>query len=354
MRRLFVVFMGLVASALLVSCAGAPAAEPSPSSDERVVLSFAFTGGFAQAQIGEFEHSLADATPELVLTVDGSFDTNEFKVEQAIVDAVASGAVDLGWVGVRAFSELGVEDFDALIAPLLIDSIATERAVLDSDIPEQMMDGLADIGVTGLAVMGGSLRRPIAARSPIADLAGFDGVPFYAWHGEVNGLAIAALGAQPIDGAPPERDTGIENGTILAYENTLAYLAEAADRRANIMTANVNLWPSAGVLIANPATLARLSDAQRTALLDAAEGASARSLDVLPPAAELVAAACAQGARFAEASAANLAELNAALQPVYATLRTDASTARFLDQIIALKGSTPADTVEFPQDCAAG
>src|SRR5215213_9179858 len=44
--------------------------------------------------------------------------------EQQVVNDVAAGEVDLGWVGSRVFDTLGVESFQALTAPMLIDSYA--------------------------------------------------------------------------------------------------------------------------------------------------------------------------------------------------------------------------------------
>jgi hypothetical protein len=72
-----------------------------------------------------------------------------------------------------------------------------------------------------------------------------------------------------------DRADGHRQRTIRAYENTLAYLATALERRARIMTGNLNLWPSIGVLIANPATLAALPGA-RTGRRGIAVGAAAR------------------------------------------------------------------------------
>lgn len=61
--------------------------------------------------------------------------------EQQVVRAVAAGRVDLAWVGTRALDTLGVRDFRALDAPLLIDSYALEREVVASDVPGRMLKG---------------------------------------------------------------------------------------------------------------------------------------------------------------------------------------------------------------------
>lgn len=348
----------LTFAVLLGGCAATtpPApAEPAPeTAAEAAPLVFAFTGGFAAPQISAFERALSDAAADTIeLRISGDFDTNVFGVEQAIVEAVASGELDLGWVGARAFSELGVHDFDALIAPMLIDSLATQRAVLGSDLPERMLAGLEPLGVTGLAIIGGPLRRPIAAEAPLLSVADVAGIPFYSMHGDVPAASIAALGATNIDVAPPERNAGIADGSIRAYENTLAFLSDTTDRRANVMTANVNLWPGVGVLIAHPATLASLTDAQRAAL-DAAASTAARTWsDALADEDELARSVCANGGGLARATPDDLGGFADAFAVVHARLASDAATAGYLEEIRALKGDTPADAVRIPAGCDA-
>ena len=46
--------------------------------------------------------------------------------------AVAAGQVDLGWSGTRVFDTMGVTSFQALHAPMLIDSYALQHAVIAS------------------------------------------------------------------------------------------------------------------------------------------------------------------------------------------------------------------------------
>ena len=62
--------------------------------------------------------------------------------EQQVVRGVAAGRYDLGVVGTRVFDTLGVDSFQALTAPMLIDSYPLERAVIGSGIPTQMMRSL--------------------------------------------------------------------------------------------------------------------------------------------------------------------------------------------------------------------
>ena len=68
--------------------------------------------------------------------------------------------------------------------------------------------------------------------------------------------------------------------------------------------------------------------------------------------AELLAVMCKSGARFANASEADLAALRTAFAPVYASLEQDPETKAFIEQIQALKRSTPAGApLAIPAGC---
>ena len=85
------------------------------------------------------------------------------------------GEVDLGWVGTRVFDRLGVKSFQALTAPMLIDSYALQNAVIEGGITEEMMQGLDDLGVAGLGVLPDGLRKPIGVDGPILGPADWQG-----------------------------------------------------------------------------------------------------------------------------------------------------------------------------------
>ena len=87
--------------------------------------------------------------------------------EQQVVRAVAAGKVDLGWAGARVFDTMGVTSFQALQAPMLIDSYALEQAVAASDMPGQMLQGLDKVGVGA----SGSSPTVCASRSPSSTLS---------------------------------------------------------------------------------------------------------------------------------------------------------------------------------------
>ena len=118
------------------------------------------------------------------------------------------------------------------------------------------------------------------------------------------------------------------------------------------MTSNVTLWPQMDVLLANPARLEALTGEQRGWLKEAARDAATRSAVLAATDARALTDSCMAGARFAEASDADLAALRRAFQPVYAGLRRQSATREFLARIEALKQSTPAEAgLTIPTEC---
>jgi TRAP-type transport system periplasmic protein len=270
--------------------------------------------------------------------------------EQQVVRAVATGQVDLGHAGTRVFDTMGVTGFQALQAPMLIDSYALQRAVLEGGIPREMLQGLDRVGVVGLGVLGGGLSKPIAVKKPLLGLADWRGITFGTYKSEVQAQAIRSLGATPLEAFGIARDQALQDGKLQAFELfLLAYQLNTYEGLAPYVTANVNLWPQTEVLLANPGRLAALTGQQRGWLQQAATDVAVGRAD---PDAQLPTSMCKSGARFANASQADLAALRTAFAPVYASLEQDPKTKAFIKQIQALKQSTPAGApLAIPAGC---
>ena len=188
--------------------------------------------------------------------------------EQQIVGDVASGEADLGWVGTRVFDTLGVTSFQALTAPMLIDSYPLEDAVISGPIPAQMLAGLDSLDVTGLAVLGDGLRKPVAQDQPLVDVADWAGVTFNVFRSDSQEASVSAMGATPTDDLSGDVPYTAAERNLRIYQTN--YVANYP-----YVTANVNLWPQTVALLANPAMLSKLSDEQRGWVQRAAEEAAA-------------------------------------------------------------------------------
>jgi TRAP-type C4-dicarboxylate transport system substrate-binding protein len=270
-------------------------------------------------------------------------------VEQQIVDAVASGELDLGLVGTRAFKELGLTSFDALTAPFLIDSYSLQEAVLNSDMTAEMLETLDQLGVAGLAVIAGPLRRPLSTEALVLGPLDFAGLNFHTFRSPTNAATVAALGATHTDVWGEARDSGLEDGSIDATENGLEWVVN--NGRTTYATLNAAFWPATAVLVVNPDSLSELSTEQLDTLDASARQAFDTSTELASTDAELITQICASGKRFAEASADDLAALRDAVQPVYDVLDDDPVTAGHLEQIEALAASAPPDELTIPEGC---
>ena len=278
--------------------------------------------------------------------------------EAQVIRATAAGQVDLGWAGSRVFDTIGVRGLGALSAPMLIDSYPLESAVLKSFLPARMLAGLGRVHVTGLAVLGDTLRHPIAVRRSLLAPADWRGLSIGTYRSGVQEQAIRALGAIPVVAFGPYRTHDLTSGTIQGFELDVQRYAHGADvpvPSARYVTANVVLWPQFDVLVANPARLASLTAQQRGWLLQAAQQAAANSVNLVAGQdGPYIRQACAMGARFATATPADLAAMRRAFSPVYQNLGHEQQASAFIRQIEQLKNTTPPGPAPaIPVGCAA-
>jgi TRAP-type C4-dicarboxylate transport system substrate-binding protein len=273
--------------------------------------------------------------------------------EQQVVRGVAAGTFALGFVGTRIFDTLGVKSFQALSAPMLIDSYPLERAVIGSGIPRQMLAGLGRLRVTGLAVLADGLHKPDAVTHPLLRPSDWAGITFATFTSSAQDQAIRALGARVSNLFGNPLRAAVRSGKVQGFEkNLLTDQLNQEQAVAPYVTANLNLWPQTQAVIANPARLAQLTPQQRGWLQQAARDAAARSTGLFNIDQDLVDGLCEAGARFANATPAEIAGLRTAFAPVYASLDHDPQTKAFIEQIQQLKQRTPAGpALVIPPGC---
>jgi TRAP-type transport system periplasmic protein len=357
--RLAALILAVTAAMTVAGCSvgGESGADKAGGLREPLVLRLANTNG--QLDFTPTVAAFVDRVEELSggdLRIEPVNEWGDFAsdAERQVVTDVAAREVDLGWVGTRVFDTLHVKSFQALTAPMLIDSYALESAVIESGITEQMMRGLDGLGVAGLGVLPDGLRKPSGVSGPIVSPADWQGITFGTLSSNEQGEAIRALGATPEQAFGNNREQRLQNGTLQGFETSI-WIHEhnpALTGLAPYMTSNVTLWPQMDVLLANPARLEALTAEQRGWLKEAARDAASRSAVLAATDGRALTDSCMAGARYAEASDADLAALRRAFRPVYAGLRRQGSTREFLARIEALKQSTPAEAgLTIPAEC---
>jgi TRAP-type C4-dicarboxylate transport system substrate-binding protein len=350
------VALAVIAAVVAGGCGGGGSGDKAGGSGEPVVLRMANAYGDLQTApvIEQFVSQVKERSGgNLRIQVTSRWGDYADDAEQQVVRAVAAGKVDLGWAGARVFDTMGVPSFQALQAPMLIDSYALEQAVVASDMPGQMLQGLDKVGVRGLGVLPDSLRKPIAVKHPVLGLEDWRGITFGTLKSAGQAQAIRSLGATPMEVFRRSRNEALLDGRLQGLEMDLfVYEHGGPVQPAPYVTANVTLWPQMDVLFANPVRLGRLTEQQRGWLQQAAQDAAGRVAALADRDAQSLKNACRSGARFANASPADLAALRGAFASVYASLERDPQTKASIERIQALKRSTSAEApLAIPAGC---
>jgi TRAP-type C4-dicarboxylate transport system substrate-binding protein len=258
----------------------------------------------------------------------------EPRFEEGTLEDTRAGKVDVAWVGARAFDTVGVTSFQALVAPLLIDSYDLEAKVFEQGIPERMLDGVGDPDLVGIGVLPGPMRKLLGVSKPFVRPGDFAGQVVGLQDSAVAAATMRALGAKPRAVPSSAKLDGLD-----AYEQQLGSIAgNNYDERAKYVTANVNLWPRPLVIVMGKGAFASLTDEQQSALRDAAAAAIPKALEASRAEDEEAAALlCKRGMTFATASESDVAELRTALEPVHAELAADQESKSYVDDITSLK-----------------
>jgi TRAP-type C4-dicarboxylate transport system substrate-binding protein len=269
-----------------------------------------------------------------------SWRTGDPRYEAQTVQDVRQGKVDMAWVGARVMDHVGVTSFQALLAPMLVDSYDLERRVFEAGIPNQMLIDVADTGVVGVGVLPGPMRKVMGLAKPFLTPADFAGARIAAQDSALTQTTLHTLG-----GTPVPVPGGVKLHGVDGYEQQLESIAgNRYDSIAKFTTANLNLWPRPLVIIIGKAARAKLTGTQRETLRKAADAALVPAIDASRQEdQQALPVLCTSGMALPTALPQQLAGLRTAVQPVYASLQRDASTSKWLNQIQALKEQLHAD-----------
>jgi TRAP-type C4-dicarboxylate transport system substrate-binding protein len=197
-----------------------------------------------------------------------------------------------------------------------------------------MLEGVEPLDLVGLAILPGPLRRPLALTRTLHGPRDYGGATFGIRYGRVAGHTVEALGATAkgyrigslsgLDGAELDLDTIVGNG----------YDAPGAT-----LTANVVLWSRPETIVISRAAFDRLAPAQQEVLSRAGREALVPVLArIEKEQEEALEVVCGRGKlALVTASAAELAALRAAVQPVYDELERDPVTKRLIAEIESMR-----------------
>ncbi len=309
-------------AALLTGCAAAgeqKAAEPVTLT----LTTYDEEGSAGAALVQHFVDEVKQVDPSITITPQFHMAPQE----PDAVTAVSNGSADLVMVASRAFDSGGVTTLQALNTPFLIDSSALANAVATSDHVPDLLAGLDDIGVIGLAIAPEGMRHLFGdKKSPVA-VQDLDGATVRSPQSQAVWSMLSAAGATPIFDDTRDYDVAESQFDLLTFNNAAG---------------NVTLFAKYDVIGINEKAAHQLSPAQLDVLRTAAADSTTWAVANVPSDAAMASEFCANGGEIAAATPEQLEEWQAVAQPVVDDLRSVASTADLIDAISTMKAGVEA------------
>ncbi|MGH9291050.1 MAG: TRAP transporter substrate-binding protein [Acidimicrobiales bacterium] len=302
---------------------------------EPVVLTFASFTEDIQPPLHVFAEEVAKRSDGTMrIEFEPGWRAGDPDAERGTIEDVEAGKVDMAWVGARVFDRLDVTSFQALLAPLLVDSYDLEEKVFERGILTSMLDGVEELDVVGIGVLPGPIRRLLGVSHPFLEPSDFGGEVIGGAENELSVRTFQALGAT-LEALPAG---GSLDGLDATEQHLAAIWGNRYNKVAKYVGANVNLWPRPLVIFVGKEVSESLTPSQQAVLREAVTAAvpgalaAARAEDE-----EAALQLCRRGVTFAVASESDLGALRSALEPVYAELTADPETKSNIEAITDLK-----------------
>jgi TRAP-type C4-dicarboxylate transport system substrate-binding protein len=268
------------------------------------------------------------------------WDAGGGEFEAGVARLLLDGDAEVGLVASRAWDLVGVTSLQALQAPFLIDSDALALAVSTSPVADDLLASMSSHHIEGLSMWPEDLRHPATFESchrPIVTASDLDGLTLRtpasgvtldlmrqlgaSWVADISGDDVASCRVQAVE-------SGLRQGQSLPGLPTF--------------TADVTFFPKFQVIAANQDAMARLSQAQRSAIIDGAVAVRDRAVKEHPSDAQAATEWCAAGGQVVVAGAAGIASFQAAAGPVLEHIVADPAAAAAVASIGDLKSGIAA------------
>lgn len=268
--------------------------------------------------------------------------------DQAVAVMVQDGELDMGMIPARAWDTMGVSSMQALTAPFLVTTNELTAGVTGDDFAEDMLAGLDDIGITGLALFPDALRHLFAFGDPILAPADVADKKIRALPSDATYALIEALGAEAVDVGGSSFSKGVASGEIVAAESSFA-LASSTLPALGTATGNLTLFPKVNSLVIDSDVFDDLSDDRQEILREAALAARDWAVANAVSDVDEASAFCERSGAVVLATDEELAAFEDAARHLYAGLEQDDTTKALIERIRELKTDMPTPT--RPEPC---
>jgi TRAP-type C4-dicarboxylate transport system substrate-binding protein len=241
------------------------------------------------------------------------------------------GRADLAWVGARAFGCLGVRSLDPLQAPLLLaDYPAVAAALSEHDLAAEMMAPLETLGLVGLTLLPGALRKPFAFERALLTVRDYERLRFRIHESRVENAVALALDTAVVLLSAREMAKQPQAGADAMFIHAGALRSW---RHPGYVVWNVNLWPRLVAIVSTGRTLDRIGTEGHDLLRAAAAATLATELAALDSQEARDDALVPEDVSVVYADEGGLLDLRHRLEPVYEEIRRDPNMARSLQRL---------------------
>jgi TRAP-type C4-dicarboxylate transport system substrate-binding protein len=272
---------------------------------------------------------IASAGQVLIRFVNNWTSRRDRREERTVAKDVIEGNAELGWVGARVLGIIGARAFDCLQAPMLFRTYRDQLLLWQSEVPNALLQRLESVGLTGLALLPGEMRKPFGFSRPLVEPGDFALRTIRTHESTVGEATLRALGARPIHLSAAELPLARQRCDGMDLHPT----AVSGWGYQGYLTMNINLWPRLTTIIANSHTFAALPSQTQQLLCSAARETTARALSNLIGQEQRDQQACGEHVVAVKASADRLAALRQQVEPIYAHLRDDPETGAVLPRL---------------------
>ncbi len=259
-----------------------------------VACGLLLTAGTAEAQreliLG---HSLSDTShygigakafnETLEELSDGQFTVREHPAgslggERDMIEGLQIGTVDLVITSTGPLGNFVPETY-VLDLPFLFEDYDHARAILDSEIGQELLDKMGDSELIGLAWSENGFRHLTNSRNSVREPQHVDGLKIRTMENQVHMDAFRELGASPAPMAFPELFTALQQGTVDAQENPITVIVatkfwEVQDHLS--LTGHVY---SPAAILASPVFWSELSEEEKGWFQEAAAASAKATRD---------------------------------------------------------------------------
>ena len=273
--------IGCLLAGGLVACS-APAPGTDRAGGDTVVLHLATSDGegidpATYQGPTEFLNAVEEVSDgRLQVEVTWDYASGAADAETQLVEAIASGDVDGGWPATRAFARAGIEGLEAVEAPMLLISEAAVEELVSGNVADDVLAQLDGTGITAVGLMAAPLRRPVSGDKPLVSLQDWKGATFRVYNSPVQAAAVRALGARPVN-MTHSWGEALRVGDLDGAE--VDFVSQEVPTYVHHVTGNVVLWPKVFVATFNKELFDDLTEQQEAWIREAAERATAASVD---------------------------------------------------------------------------